>query len=67
MNSNAPMIGQWYISRSENYRFSVVEIDDAGGYIELQDQDGFVADIGADAWPHLDAERILLANVAGVN
>jgi hypothetical protein len=64
MNTNAPIVGQWYISRSEKTRFSVVDIDADSGYIELQDPDGFVADIGADVWRHIDAERIVLADIS---
>jgi len=63
MNVNTPVVGQWYIGRTENYRFSVTGVDDVSGYIELADQDGFIAGISTNVWPHIDAERIILADV----
>ena len=56
MNPISPTVGQWYLNRDDGSKFAVIDIDDDGGYIELQDQDGLLAEIGTNVWSVIHVE-----------
>lgn len=54
MASFYPAIGSWYIELATGQLFEIIAVDEKNGTIEIQYEDGDLADYDADSWGHLD-------------
>ena len=50
MHQIQPTVGQWYLRPETGQKFEVIDIDDGDGMIEIQDEEGALDEIDADAW-----------------
>ncbi len=54
MASFYPAVGSWYIELATGQLFEIVAVDEKNSTIEIQYEDGDLADYDADSWGHLD-------------
>ncbi|MFL0799625.1 MAG: hypothetical protein K6L80_04180 [Agarilytica sp.] len=54
MASFFPAIGSWYIELATGQLFEIIAVDEKYGTIEIQYEDGDLAEYDGDAWGHLD-------------
>ncbi len=54
MASFYPAIGTWYIELATGMLFEIIAVDEKNSTIELQYEDGDLADYDTESWGHLD-------------
>jgi hypothetical protein len=55
MNQLTPTVGQWYVMPG-GIKFEVIDVDNATGVIEVQDEDGLLGEVETDEWPRFELD-----------
>ncbi len=58
MSECDPIVGNWYKNIGDDSDFCVVALDEQGGTIELQYQDGGIEEMDRDSWYEAELEFI---------
>lgn len=65
MASLYPAIGSWYVELSTGQLFEIVAVDDKYGTIEIQYEDGDIAEYDAESWGHLNVAMTAAPETGG--
>lgn len=62
-----PAIGAWYQELATGRAFEIIAVDEKNGLIEVQYEDGDIADFDKDSWGHLDQVKVAAPDINGIH